>query len=375
MPRSTLRLAAAALLLGALVPAGAEEAPEAPVRWYTFAWPLDGAAEDRVPRGGTTEGTDVTPAAEPASEWQALQEPGLSARERDRMAILALAGEYRTTFDFLETVTYVPELAPARPYQSWATEYVFVVEDRPEFISLQHVLVMRFVEDGEVRGPFVQKHWRQDWRHEADKALVYLGDGRWEVQAREPEPGTWTQTVHQVDDTPRYAATGRWSHEGGFSAWEAERAWRPLPRRERTVRDDYDVMASRHRVSITPGGWVHEQDNLKVVLDEEGRPDPEAPYLAREQGVARYVRLAAYDFDAGRRYWDATAEYWSLVRAWWRRRLAEDGAFALRGQVDGEPLFVPLFRYAQDLEAGEPLDREAARAYLDETLGRYVRTD
>ena len=39
-------------------------------------------------RGGTTRGANVTLATEPSDAWRALQEPGLSAYERDRRAIL-----------------------------------------------------------------------------------------------------------------------------------------------------------------------------------------------------------------------------------------------------------------------------------------------
>lgn len=342
-------------------------------RWYTFGWPV-GDDPERTPRGGTTTGVPVTPAPDAAQPWQMLQDPDLSPRERDRAAIRALAGEFRTSFDFIETLTFVPGLERARPYQSWATEYVFVIEEADDFISLQHILVMSFVEeDGAIRGPFVQKHWRQDWRFEADRALHYEGDQSWVVHAVEPVPGSWTQTVHQVDDTPRYSATGRWRHAGGYSVWEAQRAWRPLPRREHTVRDDYDVMASQHRVSITPEGWIHEQDNLKVVLDDDGALDPKQPYLAREQGLSRYARIAGHDFDAGREYWQQTSTYWTLVRDWWRDRLQRDGAFRLQSSVDGRPLFMPLFEGAERLrEAGADPDPATLKRHVNDTLDRYI---
>jgi hypothetical protein len=374
----TLDQACKALMLSILVfcaaAGGAEET--ATNRWYTFSWPLDGADSARAPRGGTTRGPEVLPAAEPAEAWTALKAPGLTGQARDRLAILALAGEFRTSFDFVETLTYVPDLARARPYQSWATEYVFVIEDQPDFISLQHLLVMSFVEeDGALRGPFVQKHWRQDWRYEAPTSLAFLGNGRWTVRGQAPVRGSWTQTVHQVDDTPRYAATGQWTHSGGVSIWEADRAWRPIPRRERTVRDDYDVLLSQHRISITPRGWTHEQDNLKGVLGDGGILDRANPYLAREQGVSQYQRITGYDFEAGRSYWARTAAYWGLVRAWWQAHLASEGTFSLRGRVNGEPLFVPLFTYAEHLEAQGDFDPDAARAFIEDTMAEYIGTD
>lgn len=340
-------------------------------RRYTFGWPL-GDDPRQAPRGGSSQGAPVT--LDPDSSlWSALADPALTTKERDRRAILALAGEFRVTFDFLETVTYQPGAERARPYQSWATEYVFVIDEQADFISLQHIMVMRFVEeDGSIRGPFVQKHWRQDWRYQAPETLVYEGGGRWQVLPSEDTEGSWTQTVHQVDDTPRYSATGRWTHRGNYSAWEAERAWRPLPRREQSVRDDYDVMASRHRVSITPDGWVHEQDNLKAVLDDSGRLDASTPYLAREQGLARYQRIVEEDFSAGYAYWEETEDYWALVRQWWQRLLARKGSFRLLPAVDGQPLFMPLFEGAARAADDPDFDAAAMADFVSDTLERYI---
>ena len=49
---------------------------------------------------------------------------------------------YRVYFDFMETMGFVDDYVPAQPYQSWATEYVKVIEDEKDFISLQHITVM-----------------------------------------------------------------------------------------------------------------------------------------------------------------------------------------------------------------------------------------
>ena len=46
---------------------------------------------------------------------------------------------------------------------------------------MQHTLVMRVVdEDGAIQGPFVQKHWREEWRYEAESAHVYRGERTWQ---------------------------------------------------------------------------------------------------------------------------------------------------------------------------------------------------
>ena len=337
---------------------------------YTFSWPF--AKDDAMrPRGGTTSGPPVEVVEEPSEAWQALTEPGLDAFERDRRAILAMTGEFRTTFDFIETVGFTPDFEPSRPYQSWATEVVFPLEDRGDFISLQHVIVMRYVdESGDVHGPVVQKHWRQDWQYEDPTINVYAGHGRFDRVALSEQDvrGTWSQTVYQVDDSPRYAAVGKWAHGAGYSAWTSDETWRPLPRRESTVRDDYDVLIGTNRHTITPTGWVQEEDNLKVTLDAQGRP---AQALAREIGLNRYERITGFDFSAADGYWTRTADFWSDVREAWAEIL-EHETVLLKDEVDGQELFVPMFEYAAALDAGEPYDPQASRRFVRATLDRYV---
>jgi hypothetical protein len=351
------------------------EPKESTHRQFTFSWPFE--AGDRMqPRGGTTKGAPLTLATEPGEAWKRLQEPGIDELERDRRAILAMAGGYRTSFDFLETVGFTPGYEPARPYQSWGTEYVYVVEDAGRFIQLQHLMVM-FVADreGKVQGPFVQKHWRQDWRYEDPDLHVYAGHNRWRRDVRDSASvrGRWTQAVFQVDDSPRYEAVGEWVHEGSYSAWTSETTWRPLPRRESSVRDDYQVLAGINRHTITPTGWVQEEENLKLVLDDAGRPAAGAPYLARELGVNRYERVVGFDFSAGDRYWERSRELWRNVRDAWSDVYSRKDEFELLDVVDSRQMFEPFFEYADRLDQGERYDPGTARDLIRETFATYLR--
>jgi hypothetical protein len=346
---------------------------EGAVRQFTFAWPLrEGASV--APRGGTTAGASIVLAREPGPAWRALQEPGLPARERDRRAILAMAGTFRTTFDFLEVAGFRPGFVADRPYQSWATESVYVLHDEPRFVSLQHVLVM-FVrgEDGAVQGPFVTKHWRQDWRYEDTELLTYRGRNTWAIERLTPPQakGAWSQAVFQVDDSPRYEAYGRWQHLGNLSTWESSTTWRPLPRREFSVRSDYDVLIGTNRHTITPSGWIQQEENLKVVLDDRGRPAAD-PVVAQEIGLNRYERLDGFDDSAARRYRERTDAFWSEVRDAWRELVARHPRFTLRAAPDQGQLFTPLFAYAERLYAGEPYDQVAARRFVRETVHGYL---
>jgi len=345
---------AALLVGGALGNAGAQEPKQ-----FIFAWPLDQAA--LKPRGATTRGVPVTLDTAPAEAWKRLTEPGLAPQERDRRAILAMAGPYRVSFDFLEVVRYDPALKPDAPYQSWGTEYVFVAEDRPDFVALQHILVMRFLEKDQPSDAMVVRHWRQEWRYQADSLLAYEGRNTWARRSLKEKSGLWTQTVLQVDDSPRYAASGRWKHEGGVSTWLSDETWRPLPRREFSVRKDYDVLVGTNRHTITPQGWVQEENNLKLVMNSN-------KHLSREYGVARYERIRDYDFGPGEIYYRRTEPFWAEVRAAWRELEQARGRFGVRAPVDQGRLFVPFFDYAQRLAEGAPFDRDAARTFVRRTL-------
>jgi hypothetical protein len=352
-----IRRCIATALIALSAAAGAQQPSQ-----FTFAWPLDEKA--LKPRGATTRGAPVTLDKAPAQAWRRLQEPGLSALERDRRAILAMAGPYRVSFDFLEVVRFDPRLKADAPYQSWATEYVFVAEDRPDFIALQHILVMRMqVDGGQVSEPMVVRHWRQEWRHEAPTLLAYEGPNAWARRAvpDEDRRAAWTQSVLQVDDSPRYAARGRWQHDAGVSTWISDETWRPLPRREFSVRKDYDVLVGTNRHTITPEGWVQEENNLKLALAERR-------YVAREYGVARYERIRDYDFSAGQTYYARTEPFWAEVRAAWREIEEHAGGFKVRAAVDQAQLFVPFFEYAGKLADGAAFERDGARAFIRRTL-------
>ncbi len=340
-------------------------------RQYTFSWQfLDQGS--MAPRGGSSRGAPVDLVTAPTADWRRLREPGMSSRERDRRAILAMAGPYRTSFDFIETVGFSEDYRPARPYQSWGTEYVYVVADEPDFISLQHIMVMRVQgDDGEISEPLVMKHWRQDWHYQARRLHTFRGDRTW--AARElPDEGTagrWLQAVYQVDDSPRYMAMGRWEHLDNYSSWTSEETWRPLPRRESSVRDDYDVLSGTNRHTITPTGWVQEEYNSKVVLDEAGHPER---ILARETGLARYERIAGFDWSAGDAYWQRTAPFWSVVRETWDGLFENNPQLVFNEAANDVPLFALMFQLAESTIA-DGFDREATRALVSSALQDYLQ--
>src|SRR5690606_4708108 len=209
MSRLILRacMVMAGLVAGSVLAADPVTGPR--VSRYTFSWPVGPDAP--APRGGTP-GAPLTLATDPSAEWSALQAPGLDAKERDRRAILAMAGSYRVSFDFLEIANFAGDGTRARPYQSWGTEKVYVDRNEPDRVSLVHILEMRVVgEDGRISEPIVTKHWRQDWRFEPAFVIEHADGRRWTRRAlgAEERRGRWAQTVYQVDESPRYGSLGR----------------------------------------------------------------------------------------------------------------------------------------------------------------------
>ena len=283
--------------------------------------------------------------------------------ERDREAILAMAGNYKVTFNFTETVPFVAGYELKDPYVTGGHEVVRVIEDRGEYISLQHILVV----GGDEKFPV--KHWRQDWIYEPDSVLVFIGGNAWEkrpvsdAEAR----GKWAQVVYQVDDAPRYGALAAWTHANGMSEWDPPAEWRPLPRRDATKRDDYHTIAAVNRHAITPSGWVHEQDNAKLILTDE------PPVLVREIGVNTYTRFDDFEIAIADDYWAATEDYWAAVRAEWARIEAEHDAFGLSIKGEPEELYMKLLTLADEVETGEKTERKAIRK-AREIIGDYTTT-
>ena len=276
---------------------------------------------------------------------------------KDREAILAMAGTHTVTFHFQETVAIAPGYKlKKKPYDETATEVVHVVEDTPERISLQHLLIV----PGKDGKPGVIKHWAQIWTWQDTEILDYGGSEeihKWNKVTLTPEQaeGTWSQLVTQVDDTPRYESHGRWVHGNGASSWESKPTRRPLPRREYSKRDDYDYLLVTNRQTITPGGWVHEQDNRKVV-SREGEP---VHTLCHEFGLNTYTRSESPDAEAALAWWRENGGFWDTVRGFW----IESGekaptSFAYSTHEDGEGLSKLLERMQR--EKPQPEDVVAA---------------
>ena len=278
---------------------------------------------------------------------------------RDHDVILRMQGEYTVDFAFDETVLLQPGYERAPAMRSGGNELVVVVEDTPNRIVLQHLLV-------DAKSGHVTKHWRQDWTYEAPTRFEFSADQTWRVRAIPAaiKQGAWTQCVYEVSDAPRYCGTGKWSYDNGVPTWTSDLSWRPLPRRDYTKRSDYNALAVVNRHTLTPNGWTHEQFNTKVQREADGTQRE----IAREFGFNDYIKTTEVDFTPARDYWTATAGYWAKVRRHWDGFLGQAPGVHLKTKVDGMAMIIPLFTQAEDVQAGKPVaDRQ-----IDEVFATYV---
>ena len=330
---------------------------------YVFGWTQLDNPELMSPRGGTSVGPNVDLDNSTNPLWKMLQDEGLTKFEKDRLAILAMQGEHKVNFDFMETMGFVEDYVPQKPYQSWGTEFVMVIEDKQDFISLQHIMVMFFeLEDGTVSDPMVVKHWRQDWQYQ-DKAINgYVGNNTWKYQyiPWNERKGTWSQSVYQVDDSPRYEGYGEWKHFVNSSTWISGETKRPLPRREKSVRDDYDLIIGTNIHTITPNGWVHEQNNNKTRLDNF--------VIAKEIGLARYQRINNFDWSAGKEYWTKTGSFWKKVREVWEDKISQKKNISINPTVEDDMLFVRLFGLADIYGNGDLQSMDKIELVIEEHI-------
>ena len=357
--------------------ANAEESTsQSAAKRFTYSWQFEMGSE-LAPRGGTTKGAAIKKASGPNAAWLGLTKDGLSAFERDRLAILAMAGEYQASFDFIETIGFSESYSPRAPYQSWGTEYIFVVEDSETFISLQHVLVMIVqMPDGKISAPMTMKHWRQDWTYEDTEMNVFVGRDTWESESipSAQAVGTWTQAVFQVDDSPRYESYGKWSHSVGTSFWQSGETRRPVPRRETSVRRDYDYLLGTNRHTITPTGWTQEEDNLKVKQVERGPTNPNGEIiLAREAGLNRYEKIVDFDFSPATEFWANTRKFWKEINKRWRRLLGDSNRYRLE-KHEGQSFLMSVLMEGDRVSRSEVGDEEIQQ-FVDQLFERFVKIE
>ena len=255
-------------------------------------------------------------------------------KKKDIEAIKEMCGCFEIDFNFAETFQYSNDsnYIKSNNYNSKALEYAKLIKDEKGHISIQHLLVM---------GSYVIKHWRQDWIYENEDLLKYDADNTWKKisKTKKEVKGQWTQKVFQVDDSPRYEGTSSWVHIDGKSFWE-NTSYAPLPRREYTKRNDYNIMIRGNRHEIVNYGWIHDQDNKKVIRDNKQNKEYE---IAAEKGFNKYVKVDDSKCIEAAEWWNENSKKWAFVREKWNSIYSKNKTLSLEKSIDKKPLYSYLY--------------------------------
>lgn len=283
-----------------------------------------------------------------------LQSPAdvLTGPEAEQNQIRSQVGCFDVTFQFKETETLIPGAVASPDHLSHGLEYVILDTDEPGRMIFQHILVTPF-------GP--QKHWRQEWVYEGTDLLTYVGTRHWQTQKISAPQGQWVQRVYQVDDSPRYECTGKWDTTS--QSWECL-APSPLPRREFTVRSDYDILMRGNIVQIKSDGWVHGQKNEKFSTVS-------GTVVAKEEGANTYVRTAASRCESAEQWWKDNGQTWKVIQDMWLHIRGHHTELKMKARVDGKLLWERLFEIAEEASAKATSATDEFKKQVHDTIHLY----
>lgn len=279
--------------------------------------------------------------------------------QEDKDVIKAMTGCYKVSFEFAETFSPDTAYKYHDRYRSWGIEYVFLVEETEKKISLQHLLI--------VNDTTIVKHWRQDWIYENTDLLTYYKDSEWKKIKLTPQQskGTWTQKVFQVDDSPRYESYGTWIHVDGRHFWEST-CDAPLPRREFTKRNDYNVLKRHNHYEITDYGWIYEQDNEKII-----RANGIDKLLCWEKGFEKLAK-GSYNCQPAIDWWEKNKQYWADVRKVWSEVYTQNNSIKIQKKIDDKILFEHLFEIGDEYEKATTYNSAESITAIKKIIETYL---
>jgi hypothetical protein len=218
---------------------------------------------------------------------------------------------------------------------------IIPIETGDRKIVLQHLLV--------VSDSMIIKHWREDWTYEDPIIWKYDGNKIWKKQELKPSDikGRWTQSVWEVSDAPRYQGISEWVRTDGQLFWQ-NTTDAPLPRREYKVRKDYNILRRTNRIILNDSGWVHEQDNQKII-----RNNGVDKLLVEEKGINSYRKIDDKHCAAAKQFWERNKNYWAHVRNIWNEYAGEHSLIELQTRVDGKVLHEYLDELLDQFSKGE----------------------
>ncbi|MDC0253557.1 hypothetical protein OAK75_01575 [Bacteriovoracales bacterium] len=278
---------------------------------------------------------------------------------KDVESIKSMTGCYKVTFRNAETFAFSKNYKYHDRFKSGPVlEWIFVDSESPRKLSLQHLLVA---------GPHIIKHWRQEWTHEETSLYEYQGDFKWTPKDLDPlnVVNQWTQKVYQVDDSPRYECSAPWIRYNKKNYWECTTN-APLPRREYSKRNDYNIMKRTNRHEIISGGHAHDQDNVKILKTKEFQKP-----LVMEKGLNLYTKVSNSLCNKAKNWWKDHKDYWFHVRNIWDEFYSKREPMKFRKKVDGSTLWQRLFELGDQYKEN-PNEIEALKKEINTTIKEFL---
>ncbi len=262
---------------------------------------------------------------------------GLNAQTDGKKVVDKLCGCFEVSFKYAETFSPNPDYKYHEREEIGGTaELALPIEVSDKKIVIQHLLI--------VSPTTIVKHWREEWTYENPIIWKYKGDRTWvkETVPAEEVKGKWTQTVWEVADEPRYQGFSQFVNLDGKTIWQ-NTTDAPLPRREYSVRSDYNILKRTNRMNITDSGYLHEQDNQKII-----RTNGTDKLLVEEKGLNSYKRIDEKECAAAKTYWEKNGAYWGKVRKIWADYISTHNSISLKNKIDGKLLHEYLISQAKD---------------------------
>ncbi len=276
-------------------------------------------------------------------------------QQKEVAAIKDLCGCYEVKFMYAEIFPTDTSSKFSKPYKASGLEWVVPEEFTDKKMVLQHLLV--------ISDSMIIKHWREDWEFEKKDWWAFDKNATWNhVNGNKDVKGEWTQTVWEVDDAPRYQGSSKWISNNGQYYWE-NTTDAPLPRREYTKRKDYNVLKRTNKIIITDTGWVHEQDNSKIVRETGGKDR----VIALEKGYNIYRKTDDLKCKAAQEWWVSHKAFWTTIRDTWATLMKDKKTVHVLPFVGTELLNEKL-----DQLESEKLDTAALKVKARQLLQQFI---
>jgi hypothetical protein len=285
---------------------------------------------------------------------------GIQAQSEGNKAVNKLCGCFEVDFKYAETFSPNPDYKYHERDETGATaELALPIEVSDKKIVIQHLLI--------VSPTVIVKHWREEWTYENPVIWKYKADRTWvkETVPAEQVKGKWTQTVWEVADEPRYQGFSQFVDLDGKTIWQ-NTTDAPLPRREYSVRSDYNILKRTNRMNITDSGYLHEQDNQKII-----RANGTDQLLVEEKGLNTYKRINEKECAAAKTYWEKNGAYWGKVRKIWADYINTHSSISLKNKIDDKFLHEYLISLGKDYVAKKISETEIDSKITSE-INRFI---